>query len=60
VQPPPAALVLNEPPQKPGEKALAPAAVFTVSPKLPSRLVSKPIVSPLDSERSAQPALTPT
>ena len=52
-QPPGAALVLNSPPQKPVENASAPAAVRTVSPYWPSRLVSKPIDSPELSARSA-------
>ncbi|WP_260583242.1 hypothetical protein [Sphingopyxis sp. PET50] len=39
------AVLVGEPPQKPGEKASAPPDVLTVSSKVPSRLVSKTSVS---------------
>ena len=45
--------------QKPGEKALAPPAVFTVSPYVPFRSVSKRMVSLESSLRSAQPMVAP-
>jgi hypothetical protein len=47
------------PSQKPGEKALAGAEVFTVSPKVPSRLVSKSTLSP-SSGSDCVPMKAPT
>jgi hypothetical protein len=58
-QPSAGSAVLARPPQKPGVKALAPAAVLTGSPNVPSRLVSNRIVSLLSLDWMSYPSEMP-